>query len=107
MKIREFLFNWRSLCFAVTLGMLMPASNVHAELYGHWPLDDGEGGEARNLAAPDLPGFIFDWDSLDSLGGTFEDPTVWVDDAERGTVVGLNGQSQCCLLYTSPSPRDS
>lgn len=59
-------------------------------LYQHWPLDDGDGGIARNLVDDGFEGFIYDWD-LDGLG---DDGTVWVNDADRGTVIGLNGQTQ-------------
>lgn len=67
---------------------------ARAELYGHWPLDDGEGDIARNMVEGGAEGFIFDWDSLDSLGGTEDDPSVWVEDEQRGMVVGLNGMTQ-------------
>ena len=67
----------------LVFGVLGTANLAKADLYGHWPLDDGAGGEAKNLAPDGEPGFIFDWDSFDSLGGTEDEPTVWVDDSER------------------------
>gem|GEM_PF-2390080 len=92
MRVR--VLAWQK-AFVTALALVIGAAGTaNADLYGHWPLDDGEGGEARNLADPDTPGFIVDWDSLDSLGGTFDDPTIWVDDPVRGTVAGLNGQAQ-------------
>ena len=88
-------YGWRWLGLTLlTFGLAGSPQMARADLYGHWPLDDGEGGEARNLAPDGTTGIIFDWDSFDSLGGTEDDPTVWVDDAERGTVLGLNGQDQ-------------
>ena len=84
---------WKAAGLAALVGLL--GTNVaKADLYGHWPLDDGEGGEARNLAPDGAPGIIFDWDSFDGLGGTEDEPSVWVEDPDRGTVIGLNGQSQ-------------
>ena len=87
--------GWRLFGLAVlAFGLLRSPQTARAELYGHWPLDDGQGSEARNLAPDGVPGIIFDWDSFDSLGGTVNDPSVWVEDPERGTVLGLNGQAQ-------------
>lgn len=65
------------------------ASSVNADLYGHWPLDDGDGGEARNLVDGGATGVIYDWD----IGGLADDDSVWVDDPVRGTVLGLAGNS--------------
>ena len=50
-----------SLVAALLAVMNSPAS---AELYGHWPLNDGEGDVARNLG-PGEDGDIFEmqWDS--------------------------------------------
>ena len=53
----------------------------------HWPLDDGEGFEVRNLADGGYEGLLYNED----IGGLGEDGSVWVDDAERGTVLGFNG----------------
>lgn len=88
-------YVWKALGLAaLTAGVLGTTNMASADLYGHWPLDDGEGFEAKNLAPDGVPGFIFDADSFDSLGGTDDEPSVWVDDPVRGTVLGLNGQTQ-------------
>ncbi len=68
---------------------LLAAGSAHADLYSHWPLDDGSGEEARNMVATGDPGIIYDAD-LDGLG---PDGSVWVEDAERGTVLGLGGNT--------------
>lgn len=60
-----------------------------AELYARWKLDDGDGDSAADLGPNGLDGIIFDWD----IDGLSEDGTVWVDDPERGTVLGLGGET--------------
>lgn len=87
--------TWKLFGLGVLIfGVLGTANVSKADLYAHFPLDDGAGGEAKNLAPDGDPGFIFDFDSFDSVGGTEDEPSVWVDDAERGTVLGMNGQTQ-------------
>ena len=77
---------WRNV-FVSALVLIFCANVANADLYGHWPLDDGDGDEAANLVDGGYTGFIHDWD----VGGLADDGSVWVDDAERGTVLGLNG----------------
>jgi len=72
------------------VGAMLCGNAAQAELYAHWPLDDGDGDIAKNAVEGGADGLIFDWD-LDGLG---EDGTVWVNDATRGTVIGLNGGTQ-------------
>ncbi len=75
-----------TLTTAVALVVMM-GSAARAEVWAHFPLNDGEGFEAQNLAEGGEPGYIFDYD----IGGLADDGSVWVDDPERGTVLGLNG----------------
>lgn len=76
------------------LAVIGATSIAHADLYGHWPLNDGEGDEAVNLVEGGATGLIFDFDHPNSLGGTEDEPSVWVNDPDRGTVLGLNGDTQ-------------
>ena len=57
--------------------------------YAWWPLNDGAGATAQNLVAGGTAGDIIDHDSA----GLGQDGSVWVNDPERGTVLGLNGTS--------------
>ncbi len=58
-------------------------------LYSHWPLNDGSGDEAGNLVDGGDDGLIYDFD----IGGLGDDGSVWVNDPDRGTVLGLAGTS--------------
>ena len=82
MKLAD-LLKTISLVAALLAVVNAPAS---ADLYGHWPLDDGEGDVARNLGPGD-DGDIFDGDFL----GLGDDGTVWVEDDDRGMVAGFAG----------------
>ena len=55
--------------------------------YAWWPLNDGTGATAQNLVAGGAAGDIVDHD----VAGLGQDGSVWVNDPERGTVLGLNG----------------
>jgi hypothetical protein len=88
--IRMAIGGWRLLGLAVlAVGIVGSSQSARADLYGHWPLDDGADGEARNLVEGGATGFIHDWD----VGGLAEDGSVWFEDADRGTVLGLAGGS--------------
>lgn len=80
--------GWGILLAAVT-NICLVTQTTHADLYAHFPLDDGDGFEARNLAPGGEAGYIFDWD----IGGLGDDGSVWVDDPNRGTVMGFDGSS--------------
>lgn len=67
-------------CFSV-------AVQARADVYRWWPLDDGEGDVAKDVGPHSVDGEIFDFD-IDGLG---DGGSVWVNDAERGTVLGVNG----------------
>ena len=89
--MRETWKSVRGTHLLVSIFLLGLVTNAMGQtLYQHWPLDDGDGGVARNLVDDGFEGFIFDWD-FDGLG---EDGTVWANDPERGTVLALNGQTQ-------------
>ena len=60
-----------------------------ADVYGHWPLDDGQGDLARDLGPRMENATIFDFD-VDGLG---PNGSIWVDDPERGAVLGLGGNT--------------
>ena len=81
---------WKLLGTTAVVSALVTSSTAQAELYAHWPLDDGDGDIAVNAVEGGFDGFIFDWD----VNGLSEEGTVWVNDPDRGTVLGLNGQSQ-------------
>ncbi|MCP4189122.1 MAG: LamG domain-containing protein [Planctomycetaceae bacterium] len=66
---------------------LVTANASQADLYGHWPLDDGEGDTAKDLSSNEQHGEIYDYDFL----GLGDDGSVWVDDDERGMVMGIAG----------------
>ncbi|MCA9213698.1 MAG: PEP-CTERM sorting domain-containing protein [Planctomycetales bacterium] len=58
-------------------------------LYARWKLDDGNGDTAIDAGPNNFDGFIADWD-VDGLAG---DGSVWADDPDRGTVLGLGGNT--------------
>ncbi len=60
-----------------------------ADVYAWWPLDDGVGDEARDLGPSAEPAIIFDAD----VGGLGPNGSVWVNDPQRGTVLGLAGDT--------------
>ena len=70
---------------------LLCVGPLSAGLIGHWPLDDGSGALARNIAAGGLAGLVGNHET----GGP-ADGTVWVtsDDFPTGsrTVIGFGGQ---------------
>jgi hypothetical protein len=79
---------WKTIGPALlVINSLATPSALRADLYGHWPLDDGSGDVARNEVPGGYEGFIHDWD----VGGLGEDGSVWVNDPDRGTVLGVNG----------------
>ena len=68
-----------SIVFMMAAGLLMGTANtVQADLYGRWKLDDGQGDVAKDSGPRGEDGEIIDG--------------VWVDDPDRGTVLGLDGQ---------------
>ncbi|MCA9171532.1 MAG: PEP-CTERM sorting domain-containing protein [Planctomycetales bacterium] len=71
------------------IGTAMGGNVAAGELYARWKLDDGDGDIAGDAGPNSFDGLIYDWD-LDGLAG---DGTVWVDDATRGTVLGLGGNT--------------
>lgn len=68
------------------LSMALP-TQVRAGDYAWWPLNDGQGDMAQNLVAGGTAGQIFGANSA----GLGQDASVWVNDPERGTVLGLDG----------------
>jgi hypothetical protein len=73
----------------VMMLILAAATLARGEVYGHWPLDDGQGSVVRDLGPRMENGTIFGFDT-DGLG---PGGSVWVDDPERGTVLGLGGNT--------------
>jgi hypothetical protein len=72
------------------LGLAISATNVaRAEVYAWWPLDDGSGDTARDLGPRQEDAIIFDHD----FGGLGPNGSVWVNDPQRGTVLGLAGDT--------------
>ena len=74
---------------SLVIGLLILSFSAisNAGVYRHWPLNEGEGDTANDIGPHGVHGEIIDGDSL----GFGPGGSVWVDDPERGTVVGLDG----------------
>ncbi len=81
------------------MNLLLPTA-ARADVYGWWPLDEGEGEVARDLGPRGVDGEIFNFD----FGGLGEDDSVWFDDPERGTVISFNGQSDGAYVFAGEIP---
>ena len=79
----------RKLCSAFVAGSLLFCHSVLAGDYAWWPLNDGAGSVAQNLVAGGTDGDIIDHD----IAGLGDGGSVWVNDPERGMVLGLNGST--------------
>jgi hypothetical protein len=77
---------------------LTAAPPANADIYGHWPLNDGQGDIAMDHGPRMENGTIFSFDT-DGLG---PGGSVWVDDPERGTVLGLGGNTAWVSAGTIP-----
>ena len=76
--------------FRFSLAMLLATvanAALWADDYAWWPLNDGQGDVAQNLVAGGTAGTIFDA----STAGLGPNGSVWANDPERGTVLGLSG----------------
>ncbi len=67
----------------------MAGDAADGTLYARWMLNDGDGATAVDQGPNNFDGDIFDWD----IDGLAADGTVWVDDPDRGTVLGLGGNT--------------
>ncbi len=74
---------------AAGVGATLNGNQAAGNLYARWRLNDGTGETANDLGPNNFDGTIFDWD-VDGLAG---DGSVWVNDPQRGTVLGLGGNS--------------
>lgn len=65
------------------------APEISAPLYGWWPLNDGSGATAIDISGNGSDAII----TNASTGGTGIDGSVWIDDPDCGTVLGLSGDN--------------
>jgi len=68
--------------------ILMVGTYASAAEVGHWPLDEGSGDTTANMIAGGAAGVISNADTGGPGGGS-----VWVNDADRGWVLGFDGSA--------------
>jgi hypothetical protein len=78
----------------------MSASRVSAGVWGHWPLNDGQGETAVDLGPRSSDGEIGNYD----FGGLGPDDSVWFDDPDRGTVISFAGDPDGAWVFAGFMP---
>ncbi|MGE5294131.1 MAG: LamG-like jellyroll fold domain-containing protein [Solirubrobacterales bacterium] len=75
-------------CFVLVLGTISAGTAMAADpnLVGWWPLNEGSGDTVADLSGGGMNGTI-----INPAGGLGLDGSVWIEDAERGTVLNFNG----------------
>ena len=68
---------------------VMDGQLATGNLYARWQLNEGDGDTVADQGPNGFEGLIFDFD-VDGLG---PNGSVWVDDPDRGTVLGLGGDT--------------
>ncbi|MHC4521259.1 MAG: LamG-like jellyroll fold domain-containing protein, partial [Planctomycetota bacterium] len=88
-------------CFVVVgLAFASAAEAADPNLVGWWPLDEGVGDVVMDLSGSGNDGVI-----SDPNGGLGVDGSVWVEDAERGTVLSFNGTAEGAYVRAGSIPQ--
>ncbi len=85
--------------FGIAL-VLAVASGANAGIWGHWPLNDGQGEDAVDLGPRSETGFVGNYD----IGGLNDDFGVWYDDPDRGMVASFNGEADGAYVFAGFMP---
>jgi hypothetical protein len=76
------------------------SSTTSAGVWGHWPLNDGQGDEAIDTGPRGETGIIGNHD----IGGLGVDDSVWFDDPDRGIVASFNGDADGAYVFAGYMP---
>ncbi len=91
----------RRMVITASIGWALTASPIQAGLIGWWKLDDGTGNTAADASPSGTTGQIANADT----GGLGPGGSVWVDDAERGTVISFNGEASGAYVRAGDIPQ--
>jgi hypothetical protein len=80
--------------------ILAVAAQANADVWGHWPLNDGQGETAVDLGPRGYDGEVGNYD----FGGLGPDDNVWFDDPDRGTVISFAGGTDGSWVFAGFMP---
>jgi hypothetical protein len=80
--------------------VVLNTAPLSADVWGHWPLNDGQGEIANDLGPRGYDGEIGNFD----FGGLGPDGSVWFDDPERGTVISFAGDPDGAWVFAGFMP---
>ena len=94
------LICWVSFVLVLGLAFASAASAADPNLVGWWPLDDGAGETVVDLSGSGNDGTI-----NNPANGLGADGSVWVEDADRGTVVSFDGTAGGAYVSAGSIPQ--